>query len=113
MKIKLNLPTRSQGTKKQINFNSKHKREQTALNAKSATTLSVFPLRKSVLCLLSDASVRPLNGFTAAVPLSLSDFLPVKLVSASWCVPVRHEHKGSNIEQIKSKKYKQPITQLN
>ena len=64
----LDLPTRSQRIKKQINFNSKQKREQTTLNAKSATTLSVFPLRKSVLCLLSDAPVRKY-------------------------VPVRHEHK--------------------
>ena len=90
MKINLDLPTRSQRTKKQINFNSKHKREQTTLHTTSATPLSVFLLRKSVLCILSDASVRPLNGFTAAVPLSLSDFLPVKLVSASWYVPARH-----------------------
>ena len=39
------------------------------------TTLSDLPLRKSVLCILSDASVRKY-------------------------VPARHERKGGNIEQV-------------
>ena len=68
---------------------------------------------RALLCILSFVIERPLNGFTAAVPLSLSDFLPVKLVSASWYVPVRHEHKGINIEQIKSQKYRLTIRPLN
>ena len=58
MKINLDLPTRSQRTKKQINFNSKHKREQTTLNTNSATAFGVVLPRKSVLCILSDAPVR-------------------------------------------------------
>ena len=83
MKINLDLPTRSQRTKKQINFNSKHKREQTTLHTISATSFGVVLLRKSVLCILSDAPVRKY-------------------------VPVRHEHKGGEQNNSKQKSTDQP-----
>ena len=77
----LDLPTQSQRTKKQINFNSKHKREQTALHAIGATTLSVALLRKS-------ASL-------------LTFFRDWKKVSAraAWA-------QGKRIEQVKAEKYR-------
>ena len=88
MKINLDLPTRSQRTKKQINFNSKHKREQTALHTNGATTLSVVLLRKS-------ASL-------------LTFFRDWKKVSAraAWA-------QGKDIEEANPKKYKLTIKQLN
>ena len=62
---------------------------------------------QSVLCILSDASVRPLDGIIAAVLLAFSYFLPVTVVSASWYVPARHERKSSYIEQAIVKSTKQ------
>ena len=54
----------------------------------SATPLTVFLLRKSVLCILSDASVRKY-------------------------VPVRHEHKGNNIEQVIRYKNRFSVSETN
>ena len=70
------------------NLYSKHRRERNALYANGATPFGVALLRKSVLCILSDASVRKY-------------------------VPVRHEHKGEIIEEVITEKYRLTISKTN
>ena len=58
-------------------MSARNRREQSDCFHCSATPLTVFLLRKSVLCILSDASVRKY-------------------------VPVRHEHEDKDIEEAKT-----------
>ena len=66
----------------------RNKREQSDCFHCSATTLSVFPLRKASLCFLSDASVRKK-------------------------VPVRHEHKGIDIDEVRTVQNRPTIIEIN
>ena len=68
---------------------------------------------KSVICLLSDASVRPLNGFTAAVPFLCRTFFPCSQFLLLGMCPCGMSTKVDIIEEVNSEKYRLTIRKTN